>query len=127
MVRKIFITFLVLYAVVFCTKENPQKDLKIHIGDLISQKNLDFDYVEGNIIDCRNISVVYLKGDIRGNKNININVNIMKGNILSGNVKVNILDGNILNGKGVKINLLIGEDFSKEAEVLKKINKNIKF
>lgn len=128
MVHK-FIKFYILIFLIltFCQKTDKIKEIKIHIGDLISQKNMNFDYAEGNIIDCRNISVEYLKGDIRGEKNLNININVMQGNIVSGNVKVNILDGNIINGNSVKVNLLLGEDFSGKAQILKKIDKIIKF
>ncbi len=125
MVQKL--TFFIIILLLTCSPKTENKDLNIHIGDLISQKNLNFDYVEGNIIDCRNISIVYLKGDVSGDKNLNININIMKGNILSNNVKVHILDGNILKGNNIKVDVLIGEDFTGKAEVIKKIDKEIKF
>jgi hypothetical protein len=126
MVQKL-IYFIIILLFLTCSPKIENKELKIHIGDLISQKNLNFDYVEGNVIDCRNISIVYLKGDVSGDKNLNININIMKGNILANNVKVHILDGNILKGNNIKVNLLLGEDFTGKAEILKKIYKEIKF
>ena len=125
MVQKLI--YFIIILLLTCSPKTENKDLKIHMGDLISQKNLNFDYVEGNIIDCRNISIVYLKGDVSGDKNLNININVMKGNILSNNVKVHILDGNILKGNNIKVDVLIGEDFTGKAEVIKKIDKEIKF
>ncbi len=119
--------FFIFFIFTLCHKTEEKKEIKIHIGDLISQKNMNFDYVEGNIIDCRNISIQYLKGDIRGEKNLNIHINVMQGNIVSGSAKVNILDGNIINGNSVQVNILLGEDFSRKAQIVKKIDKKIQF
>ncbi|MFN3604079.1 MAG: hypothetical protein ACK4UJ_05150 [Leptonema sp. (in: bacteria)] len=125
MVHKIVI--ILIFFVLNCQKQEKTKEPRIYIGNLISQKNLNYDYVEGDIIDCRNISVEYLKGNIRGEKNQNIYVNVMKGNVLSGNVKVNILEGNIINGKSVFVKILIGRDFSKLAKIEKHIKDEIEF
>lgn len=123
--RKIIIAFLLICS--FCQKEPQIQEPKIFLGNLISQKNLNFDYVEGDIIDCKNISIEYLKGDIRGEKNQNIYINVMKGNLYSGNVKINFLEGNILNGSSVSVKVLIGIDFSNQAQIIKHIKPKIEF
>lgn len=125
MVRKKILIFFLFF--IFCSKQEQFKEPRIYIGNLISQKNLNFDYVEGDVIDCKNISIEYLKGDIRGEKNQNIYVNIMKGNVVSGNVKINILEGNILDGKSVSVRILIGRDFSNLAKIEKQIKEKIEF
>lgn len=125
MVRKKFLVLFLFF--IFCNKQEQVKEPKIHIGNLISQKNLNFDYVVGDIIDCKNISVEYLKGDIRGEKNQNIYINVMKGNVVSGNVKINILEGNILDGKSVSVRILIGRDLSNLAKIEKQLKEKIEF
>ncbi len=124
--RKIFIIVFII-PILFCNKESKSQESKIHIGNLIAQKNLNFDYVEGDIIDCKNISIRYLKGDIRGEKNQNIIVDVMRGNVQSGNAKINILEGNIINGKSVSVRLLIGIDFSNQAIINQQIKPKIEF
>ena len=64
----------------------------------------------------------YLEGDIKGHKTFGLQIEVMRGNIVDGQAKINVLHGDIVGGKGVVVNLLIGEDFTGQAKVLKQID-----
>ncbi len=123
MVFKKYLIFFIILFLFFCNSKNIERKIDTFQGNIISQRNQNYDFVEGNIIDSKNISVVYLKGDILGDKNLNIYVNVMKGNISANNIKMNILEGNILSGENISVNLLIGEDYTNKANVLKQIKR----
>jgi hypothetical protein len=99
-----------------------EPELLVITKDLYRDKNQTYTYVRGTLEDCRNLSVRYLDGDIKGRKTFGLQVDVMRGNILDGSAKINVLHGDIVGGKGIVVNLLIGEDFTGEAKVLKQID-----
>jgi hypothetical protein len=111
---------LITGAVAACSKTDEGLP-RLHRGDLVSKSNLNFDYIEGDLINCKNISVVYLKGDIRGEKTRGVHVQVMKGNVQSGQVKIDVLEGDIIDGRSVSVRLLLGEDLSGRADVLEQM------
>ncbi|MBU43247.1 MAG: hypothetical protein CMN76_08520 [Spirochaetaceae bacterium] len=106
-----------------CT-EQPAEEPRVEVvtSDLYRDKNQTYTYVRGDLEDCRNLSIRYLEGDIKGHKTFGLQIEVMRGNIVDGQAKINVLHGDIVGGKGVVVNLLIGEDFTGQAKVLKQID-----
>ncbi|MEQ9367043.1 MAG: hypothetical protein RIF32_22605 [Leptospirales bacterium] len=96
-------------------------EVSIHEGELLSPRGKNFTYVRGDVSNAKTVAIDYLQGDVRGEKIRNLWINFMEGTVANGPVTINILKGNIIEGDGVTVNLLIGEDFSGEALVGKKI------
>lgn len=103
-------------------KEPPVQE--VQLGDLVGKRGAGYAYVRGNLLDCRNVSVQYLEGDVRGEKTRGVWVDVMRGTIEGGAVTVNVLEGNIVDGANVTVNVLIGEDFSGQARVARRIPPN---
>lgn len=102
--------------------EPEQPEMQVVTEDLYRKKNRTYTHVRGDLEDCRNLSIRYLDGNIKGRKTFGLQIDVMRGNILDGQAKINILHGDIVGGKGIVVNLLIGEDFTGEAKVLKRID-----
>ena len=101
------------------TEQAPE--IRVHTGELNSPRGKDFTYVDGDVINAKTVSIDYLKGDVRGEKIRNLWIHVMEGTVANGPVTINVLKGNIIDGDGVTVNLLIGEDFSGQAQIGKKI------
>ncbi|HBS06334.1 MAG TPA: hypothetical protein DEA96_15305 [Leptospiraceae bacterium] len=104
-----------------CQAESTEPRIEVKTENLYRDKNQTYTYVRGDLEDCRNLSIRYLEGDIKGHKTFGLQVEVMRGNILDGQAKINVLHGDIVGGQGVVVNVLIGEDFTGKAKVLKRI------
>ena len=118
-----FLTLLVTVAILSsCQSESADPQVLVVNKDLYRDKNQTYTYVRGDLEDCRNLSIRYMEGDIKGHKTFGLQIEVMRGNILDGQAKINVLHGDIVGGKGIVVNVLIGEDFTGKAKVLKQID-----
>ncbi len=113
--------FIVLIALTHCQTDPAEPRIEVKTQDLYRDKNQTYTYVRGDLEDCRNLSIRYLEGDIKGHKTFGLQIEVMRGNVLDGQAKINVLHGDIVGGDGVVVNVLIGEDFTGKARVLKRI------
>ncbi|MCB1168798.1 MAG: hypothetical protein KDK25_00605 [Leptospiraceae bacterium] len=117
----ILMAFLLIYAAACAEEPSSEPRIEVKTEDLYRDKNQTYTYVKGDLEDCRNLSIRYLEGDIKGHKTFGLQIEVMRGNILDGQAKINVLHGDIVGGQGIVVNVLIGEDFTGKARVLKRI------
>lgn len=116
------LSFLLIYAASCSEDPSVEPEVVVKTEDLYRAKNQTYTYVKGDLEDCRNLSIHYLEGNVKGNKTFGLQIDVMRGNVIDGSARINVLHGDIIRGRGIIVNLLIGEDFSGEAKVLKRID-----